>query len=549
LTWLLGIAAGAGLAALMLVPLLELLAHSGDVATRRHQPAVHLPAKYVAAFVMPEYWGRPTQAVIDTFINIRAFYVGVLPLMLAGAALVLKPARERIAVAAFGAFNLAVVLGVPPFFGVVTHLPGFREAQNTRLGVVAVLCAALLAGWGLDDLVRRGAGARRSVLVAGAAVLALAPVAVVAANGRLAGFRAHDALAVAWGFRDIPDTAAKFALIPQAALLEWLPLAALAVALIAARAWGRLGATAFAVLALALSAGDLLRFGMGENPAIRRAVATQPATGAIRFLQARRPARFAGVRPEFGIPPVNANLGMRYGLEDARGYDYPVERHYDRLWRRAVAPHIPFIPPTTQADTRPSALRGLALLGTRWLVQQPQDKPLLVRGLRLAYHGRDARIYELPSALPRAFLVGRPRLAPNDDAALNTVLAPDFDPRRGAVVTSPVPGVTPGAHPGRATLVREHPERVQYRVDARRPALLVMPDVDYPGWHARVDGRNATLRRVDYLLRGVVVPAGRHRVELTYSPASWTIGRLVSTLTALALLAGVLVARRRRRRA
>src|SRR5205823_4743042 len=163
---------------------------------------------------------------------------------------------------------------------------------------------------------------------------------------------------------------------------------------------------------------------MGENPAIPRAVATQPATGAIRFLQARRPARFAGVRPEFGIPPVNANLGMRYGLEDARGYDYPVERHYDTLWRRAVAPRVA------------------------------------------------------------------------------------FDPRRAAVVTSPVGGVAPGARPGRAALVRERPERVRYRVDARRPALLVMPDVDYPGWHASVDGHDAQLRRVDYLLRGVAVPAG-----------------------------------------
>jgi len=547
-TWVLGIVAGAGLAALLLVPLAELLSHSGDLATRRHEAPAHLPLKYVAALVMPEYWGRPTQAVTEGFINVRAFYVGVLPLMLAGAALVLRPARERVAVAAFGAFALAVVLGVWPVFQIVTRLPGFREAHNTRLGVLAVLCLAVLAGWGLDDLVRRRAWARGRVVLAGAAALVLAPVVVVAAAGRLAGFRFHDALSIAWGFHDIPDRPVKFILLPQAALLEWLPLAALAVALLAARVSGRASATAFAVLALTLSAADLLRFGMGENPAIPRAHAVQPATGAIRFLQRHRPARFAGVRPSFGVPPVNANLGMRYGLDDARGYDYPVERHYDTLWRAAVAPNVAFIPPTTQADTRPSALRGLALLGARWLVQQPQDPPLRVRGLRLAYDRRDARVYELGAALPRALLVDRQVPADRGDAAtLRAVLDPSFDPRREALVFPPLSAVAAGrGSPGRATSFRERPQRVDVGVDARRAALLVMPDVDYPGWKATVDGRDVALHRVDYLLRGVVVPAGRHRVELRYAPASWTAGWLISALTALALAAAFGIARRRR---
>ena len=52
-----------------------------------------------------------------------------------------------------------------------------------------------------------------------------------------------------------------------------------------------------------------------------------------------------------------------------------------------------------------------------------------------------------------------------------------------------------------------------------------------------MDGREAPLERVDYLLRGVMLPAGRHRVEFTYEPASWT-GRADH-------LAGLLALRRR----
>jgi len=158
-------------------------------------------------------------------------------------------------------------------------------------------------------------------------------------------------------------------------------------------------------------------------------------------------------------------------------------------------------------------------------------------------------VYELPTALPRALLVDVQDPVRDDAQALARVLDPRFDPRRAAVVTSAVPGVAPGRGPlGAATLSRERPQRLDYDVAARRGALLVMPDVDYAGWKATVDGRHVALHRVDYLLRGVVVPAGRHRVELRYAPASWTAGWLISALTALALAAGAAVGIARRRR-
>ena len=99
----------------------------------------------------------------------------------------------------------------------------------------------------------------------------------------------------------------------------------------------------------ALVALDLFRFGMGQNPSIPLDHAKQPTTAAIRFLQAREPARFAGLVPDFGITPLPADVAMRYGLHDARGYDYPIVDRYDALWKRAVAPKLPFIPPTTLA--------------------------------------------------------------------------------------------------------------------------------------------------------------------------------------------------------
>ena len=67
-----------------------------------------------------------------------------------------------------------------------------------------------------------------------------------------------------------------------------------------------------------------------------------------------------------------------------------------------------------------------------------------------------------------------------------------------------------------------------------------------PGWKAKVDGEDADVQRVDYLIRGVAVPAGEHTVEFRYEPAVWTWGWIISLVTLLALAAAALVGWRRR---
>jgi hypothetical protein len=536
-----GLAAGGALAAIMLVPFVELLHHSSDVAERAHREAVHLPKKYVLALALPEYWGRPTTNPIEPFINIRAFYVGALPLLLALLAL-LRPSRERVAIALGGAVALAVVLGVQPIFAIVTALPGFAQAANTRLAIVTTLALALLAGYGLDDLLEKRLAGRRVVAPLAAAFVAL-PLIVVALRAPVHGRFLGDALRVAWGFASPPATLDRLSIIPMAAALVWVVLAGAAAVLVVLVARGRISAPTAAVLAIGLTALDLFRFGMGENPAIPLDHARQPVTPAIARLRQAAPARFAGVVPNAGIVPLPADVGMRYGLYDARGYDYPIEKRYDRLWRTAIAPRLPFIPPTTLATTNARAMRALSLLGVTQLIQQPSDKPLQRPGVRLVYDGRDARLYRNDGALPRAWVVGGQRVVGSDSAALDAILADDFDPRAQAVVQKPIAGLSGG---GSARIERYEPERVDLSARAGGRALVVLSDVWYPGWKAKVDGHDAPIERVDYLLRGVAVGPGTHRIEMTYRPASWRIGWILTLVTAIALVAAVVVQRRRR---
>jgi hypothetical protein len=176
--------------------------------------------------------------------------------------------------------------------------------------------------------------------------------------------------------------------------------------------------------------------------------------------------------------------------------------------------------------------------------------PLRTPGLRLAYQGPDARVYRIEGALPRTWVVGAQQVVAGGDAALDAVTAPGFDPRRAAVTERRLDGLPerpPAGPAGAARIVSYDDERVVVHARAPRRALLVLGDVHLPGWKATVDGREAPVERVDYVLRGVQLGPGAHTVEFRYEPLSWRIG-WITTVVALAGLAAAVVAGLRSRR-
>jgi Bacterial membrane protein YfhO len=566
------LALGAGLAALVLAPFLQFVLHSGDLSHRLNAAAGAWPRKYLGALFLHDYWGRPTQVDIEPFMQVRGWYAGAGTLMLAAVALIRRRSAERVAVALYAVFCACMVVGQAPVFGLVSGLPGFDAAHNERLLIYVLLSLGLLAGWGLDDLCQAPPRLPSRRLVLGACgALACVPIAWMVLAGTLTPSHLGSGLGVAWGFEhpptpavgaDIEGTVAA-AIIRDSALLIWLPLAGAAFALVALRLRRArpLPAGWLVALMVALVAVDLFRANMGFNPAIPIRNASPPVTGAIRYLQSRRPNRFVGVSTVQLSQPLPADLAMTFGLYDARGYDFPVERRFDALWRRAVAPGVgDFTQPEEFASATPAALRALDLLSVSDLLEGPLQAikfPVRGPGIAVAYKGRDGVVYSNARALPRVFVVDRQRVVASDSAALDAVLAPGFDGRSTAVTETPIAGLGgsgksggAGAGAGASARLADYgAQRVVIDASASRRSLVVLTDDYYPGWSATVDGRPATVRRVDYLLRGVVVGPGRHTIVYTYDPSSFTLGLAVSGLSALSViaLAGVQLRRRRAR--
>ncbi|MEQ8786715.1 MAG: hypothetical protein RIC55_10470 [Pirellulaceae bacterium] len=101
-------------------------------------------------------------------------------------------------------------------------------------------------------------------------------------------------------------------------------------------------------------------------------------------------------------------------------------------------------------------------------------------------------------------------------------------------------------------VVVDEPQRVEIEVVAQQEALLVLNDLYYPGWQAEIQAesqapRAAEILRTDRILRGVLVPSGRHRVAFVYRPRSFYLGALLSVVAWTSLAVGALLVFWRRR--
>jgi uncharacterized membrane protein YfhO len=64
---------------------------------------------------------------------------------------------------------------------------------------------------------------------------------------------------------------------------------------------------------------------------------------------------------------------------------------------------------------------------------------------------------------------------------------------------------------------------------------LVLSETYYPGWKAWIDEQPTQIHSVDIALRGVVVPAGAHRLRMEFRPVILPVSLGISLATAILL--------------
>jgi hypothetical protein len=172
---------------------------------------------------------------------------------------------------------------------------------------------------------------------------------------------------------------------------------------------------------------------------------------------------------------------------------------------------------------------------------------------------RDLLVFENLKALPRVWPVFHAEPVPDQDQ-LQLIRGEvmegreiPFDPTQTALVDpadasklDPVlfKPAEPAGESEAVSIIKREPDRMEISTEMNRPFLLVMSEVTFPGWRARIDGREVELLRINYLLRGLALTPGKHTVEVFYWPRSMILGAWISLAGVVLLMVLVIWERR-----
>lgn len=236
---------------------------------------------------------------------------------------------------------------------------------------------------------------------------------------------------------------------------------------------------------------------------------------------------------------LQPNLNVLFGLSSADGYTQLTPREVVDVWGDQHRPGLVHRITAVEGGelvSRAEFVKVLSIFNVKYLLSAwPFRGPALQA---LGRHG-DVHLYRNPLVLPRAYLVGSYRIVPSAAEALEWLRDPSFDPSREALVArDPAIPVAPGSRtPGTCRVERYASNEVVVRVEAERPALLVLADTFYPGWRAAVDGREVEVLRANVCQRAVAVPAGEHVVRFHFDSPTVAAGAWVSFISLLLVAA------------
>jgi hypothetical protein len=319
-------------------------------------------------------------------------------------------------------------------------------------------------------------------------------------------------------------------------ILFWLPIGSVIVCAITWRAFahGRIGRGVLSTLLVVLTVCDLTVAGRRIVPHVSlQEFPLYPPLPTLARAQDDpdlfRIQRWLLRRPGF-LPD---NMLTAYGLSTASGYESLQPANFElALATMNDEDHV-----------------LLDLANVKYVLAWPAVD-LNPKHFELVADSPTLRLYQNMRCLPRAQFVSDWQVVPDHRRVMTLMQSPGFDPSKMVFLEkNPTPGsfatrTAEAETPVPVTLQMEHygADRVALYVRSAQAGVLVLADVFYPGWKAKLDGHETEIYRADNVLRAVVVPAGGHEIEFVYSPLSFRIGATV-TLSTIAIVGAWMFAR------
>lgn len=79
-------------------------------------------------------------------------------------------------------------------------------------------------------------------------------------------------------------------------------------------------------------------------------------------------------------------------------------------------------------------------------------------------------------------------------------------------------------------------DAISYTSDTKNNHIAVFSEVFYKDWKAYIDGKPAEFFKANYVLRAMLIPSGKHRIDFKFEPSSFKIGYQLSNISSWFLM-------------
>lgn len=246
---------------------------------------------------------------------------------------------------------------------------------------------------------------------------------------------------------------------------------------------------------------------------------------AIESLNDKSTFRILNLKQDGSLGSVqqNSNFNAYFLLQDLYGYSGIKPRAYQDYMDVLGSP-------ANQTLWR--------MTNTKYIIL---DNPVNLAGLVPVYSGNKTFVYENQNALPRAYFVNTVQKATAMEI-LNKVKNNQFDPKEIAFVEDAELKVDRPDSAASVKIEKYQDENIYLNVNASGNNFLFLGDTYLgKGWKAFVDGNETMIYRANHNFRGIVVPAGEHKIHFEYLPESFVITKNVALILSSLVVLGLFV--------
>jgi hypothetical protein len=464
----------------------------------------------------------------------------------------------------FLVFALVVMMTAPLYVHLTQYVPVLRSIRViVRAGVLFIFAAAVLIGFGADLLLKASADElknfHRYVKKFFLAVFAFIAISVVASFFlKFSGFIANaSAEYVSGSGRLAYLRSVAAAMSAQFIQPRWSFLLPLVFFVAVYFLWqlfnkNRISRDLFFALLVALLIGDLfinsLQF--DETHDRKKVFPATEITNKLKSLphgrvlvtpsdlETNRKARNTSLEEKIIAPP---NTLLPYQISTVTGKDQLFPKAY-REFCALIEPqknlsHVVF---------EKNESRFFDLLNVKYVLTH--DSTELSKSYELLLKADGIALYENTKAMPRAFFVEKRINVTSDEAALTVLGNTSVDLKTTAVMQGNERGddahsVNYSVTNAKAEIIKDFRNSLSIKTENAGDGLLILGDNYYPGWEATIDGTPAKIRRVNYTMRAVEVPAGSHMVSFVFAPKSLKWSVYLSLAAAIIIFAALIILR------